>query len=218
MNLGFIIWVFSSFVLFGVSLLILSFSKEKRTILLSVGFLSLILDYVFETMGIMQGGWRYDQSLLFIGLVPIELMLLFFSVGVLSVYLISKFSSGIPKDSRGIVEILLLFIGAVLFVLFLFGVTPVTMIHVVIPLGIWGVIVSNRKQAVLLVATIVFIFDLVTELLFTTTDIYWYRDGFDITIPLIYFFITMFLGGIITNEKWCKEGSSVCVVGARDGR
>jgi len=177
----------------------------------TVGLVIALIDFVTEYAGTQFAGWQYNQSVYMIArLVPIELVILFFSAGIILratyLYLTTK------KSPAHLDVLLYLTMGfaIVMYVWDLWAHRNTVMLTFAAPFGLWGIlnVSEHRRNWAVIIALIVGAIDFVIEtFLVQYTGNYGYTLGFSLLIPFSYAFITLGLIGIIerlNSEKKSK--------------
>jgi len=167
-----------------------------------IGSLAALFDIVIETVGTFNSFWTYNESLYFLfGKVPIELPLMFFMAGVLV-----KWIHGISKRIKYNLQLNIIFFSLTLFgVILYFRSTILLGINedvalFAIPAALWGFHVIKSeidKASVLIVALFVAILDYILEVIIVGTGNYTYLTGFELSIPLTYFLLTIAFFGLM---------------------
>lgn len=170
---------------------------------LVAGFLLAAFDFFIEWLGTSVNEWTYYQSAWFVfGLVPVELILLFFSGGVGARFIYRK-SEKIPQIVSS---------NTMLYVLILLGFLAYTrdlyflniksnVLYLAVPIGMWGIVnIQNEKNRVsaLAIAATVAVVDALTESFFIRKGSYVYATGdFPWQVPLVYALFTIGLFGVM---------------------
>lgn len=164
-----------------------------------------IIDFVVEFIGTSVNNWNYYESIYFIfGKIPIELIMLFFSAGVIARFIWifgNKLKSKIESPAFNYNNLLYLFmlIGAVFYVRSMLLMETVYLIIFAIPFALWGIL-NIRKENIeisLIMAFVVFIADFLIEILILSRGDYAYADGFNVNIPLVYSLMLLGVFGIL---------------------
>jgi hypothetical protein len=167
-----------------------------------IGSLAALFDIIIETVGTFNSFWTYNESIYFLfGTVPIELPLMFFMAGVLG-----KWIHGISKKIKYNLQLNIIFFSLTLFGIILYfrstvllGIDEDVAIFA-IPAALWGFhVIKNEvdKASVLIVALFVAILDYILEVIIVGTGSYTYLTGFELSIPLTYFLITIAFFGLM---------------------
>ena len=167
-----------------------------------IGSLAALFDIIIETVGTFNSFWTYNESIYFLfGTVPIELPLMFFMAGVLG-----KWIHGISKKIKYNLQLNIIFFSLTLFGIILYfrstvllGIDEDVAIFA-IPAALWGFhVIKNEvdKASVLIVALFVAILDYILEVIIVGTGSYTYLTGFELSIPLTYFSITIAFFGLM---------------------
>ncbi|MFP4116835.1 MAG: hypothetical protein ACLFQ8_02725 [Candidatus Aenigmatarchaeota archaeon] len=170
-----------------------------------LGIFLMIIDFLVEYTGTSRGMWTYHQSMFFIkGLVPIELMFLFFSAGVLAAFFHTKISK-IETPIR--IDFILYFFILVTFLHYIRSIYMTgsgDLLYLSITIGLWGLynISEKNKESALMLAFLAAVLDFVAEKIVIGAGGYSYQHGFDISIPILYALLT--LGLLAVLEKMDK--------------
>ncbi len=188
----------------------LIYSKEWTLFLKAgiIGFLIAGLDLIVEYLGTTNGFWKYNNSLWFLfGHVPIELMILFFSVGFVGVIVYAnahKVKQRLPLKSNYLLYISMLALVTIfLHNLFMYGQWN-DVVLIAIPIGLWGLlnVKPEHREPVIFFAVIIFVIDFVLEILITKSGSYGYTNGFQLSTPM--FYSLMLIGGCGLFERMNK--------------
>ena len=168
-----------------------------------VGLVIAAIDFVTEYAGTSWGGWHYNSSIWMIkGLVPIELVLIFFSCGVLLRYgfvNISKMRT--PIKINTMLYITTVF-ALVIYIRELYlGIRTYELV-VAVPRGLWGIlnIREKNREAAFAIALLAIISDLVIETLIIGAGGYHYANGFTLLIPMTYGMLVLGMLGLIEQS------------------
>jgi hypothetical protein len=181
-----------------VILVLLFKKKDFREIMkyCTMGLLVAFIDIVVEYLGTSTGHWTYNESVYFIlDLIPIELVFLFFSAGVVLRFIFINLNKiKIPVKANAIFYILIL----IVFLVYVRGIylePSSNMMPLAILLGLWGIsnISDRNKEGVLILAILATVLDLIVELIIVSSGSYSYKDGFSLSIPIIYGLYTIAL-------------------------
>lgn len=72
-----------------VAILMIVVNEDDRQLAITVGLICAGVDFIYETIGIMHGSWDYAGSYFRIfGITPIELPIIYFSLGVMLVFIV----------------------------------------------------------------------------------------------------------------------------------
>lgn len=170
-----------------------------------LGFLLMVFDFLIEYSGTSNDFWTYHQSVYFIlDLVPIELMFLFFSTGVLAGFLFTRMNKIKIPFRVNTVFYLLILTGVLLHLRQVYMTGRGNLFYLSIIIGLWGFynISEKNKESALALSLIAFVVDIVAEKLVIGAGGYSYKHGFDLSIPLIYSLLT--LGLLALMEKMHK--------------
>jgi hypothetical protein len=170
-----------------------------------IGSLVAFIDIIIEYLGTSTGHWTYNESIYFIfNLIPIELIFLFFSGGIMIRFIFLNISKiKIPVKANAIFYILIL-ITFLMYVRELYQDPTASLLPLAIIIGLWGVsnISNENKDASLILAILAVIADLMFEIILISSGSYSYKGGFSFSIPMIYGLFT--LGVLAVMEKTHK--------------
>ncbi len=171
----------------------------------AIGLLVAFIDFVFEYMGTSTGHWKYNESLYFIlGLIPIELVFLFFSAGVILRFISLNMNKiRIPVKANAIFYILIL-VAFLLWVRQAYMESETSMLPLAIVVGLWGIsnISDRNKEAALVLGVVAVLIDFIAEIVIIESGSYDYRVGFSLSIALIYGLYT--IGLLAVMERLYK--------------
>ncbi len=165
-----------------------------------VGLLLAAIDFIAEYSGTYWGQWHYVDSIYFIkGLVPIELIFLFFSCGVLLRYVfmnVSKIKAPIKLNT--LLYLTTIFALAIYVRELYLGLDTYQLVFAV-PIGIWGIlnIKEKNRTAAFAIALLVMAFDLIFETIIIKAGGYSYSYNFTLLIPMAYGMLALGLLGLI---------------------
>jgi len=173
----------------------------------TMGLLVAGIDLVIEYLGTSTGHWTYNESAYFIlNLIPIELILLFFSAGVILRFIFLNLNKiHVPVRANAIFYILIL-ISFLIWVreLYLDLEPNIDIAPFAILIGLWGIsnISDKNKEASLILAMLATATDLISEIIVMGSGSYSYKNGFSFSIPITYGLIT--LGLLAAMERLYK--------------
>jgi len=182
-------------------------NKDFREILKYslAGIFFAIIDFIIEYLGTSTGKWTYFESIFFIfGLVPIELLILFFSSGVILRFIFLNLNKiKIPVKTDAIFYILMIF-TSILYLREIYQYTESSLLPLALVFGMWGLlhISKDNREGVLILAILITILDYFVEIWIVSSGSYKYITGFSIHIPLIYGLLS--LGFLAIMEKMHK--------------
>lgn len=195
-------------VVFTFLILVLLFKKKDfREIMkyCAIGLPVAFIDFVVEYLGTNAGHWTYNESIYFIfNLIPIELIFLFFSAGVILRFIFLNMNKiKIPVEANAIFYILIL-ITFLIWVREIYQESVADMMPLAILIGLWGIsnISDKNKEGSLILAMLAVVADLVSEIIVIGSGSYSYRNGFSLSIPIIYGLFT--LGILAVMERLHK--------------
>jgi hypothetical protein len=194
----------------ALALIILGRSITKDSLLETtkyfiIGFLAAFIDFIIEYAGTHFGQWHYLTSIYMIkGLVPIELIFIFFSCGILLRFIFTN----MPKIKAPIKLNTLLYI-TIIFALAIYarelylGLDTYAIVFA-IPIGMWGIIniPDKNRESAFAIALFVGFIDLILELIIIDAGGYHYTGNFTLLIPMTYILLTLGMLGLI--EQFCK--------------
>ncbi len=170
-----------------------------------IGLLVAFVDFIVEYLGTSTGHWIYDESVYFIfNLIPIELVFLFFSGGVIIRFIFLNINKiKIPVKANAIFYVLIL-ITFLMYVRELYQDSTSSLLPFAIMVGLWAVsnMSDENKDASLVLAILASITDLIFEIILISKGSYAYKGGFSFSIPIIYGLLT--LGVLAVMEKTHK--------------
>ena len=183
--------------------------KERRWLrflkFFILGTFAMLVDFILEYTGTSHGMWTYHQSIFFVfDLVPIELMFLFFSAGVLAAFAYTRMNEiNIPVR----VNTILYFAVIITFLHYtrsIYMTGSGKLLYLSIAIGLWGFynISEKNKEGALVLALMAVVVDFVAEKIVIGGGGYSYQYGFDISIPITYALLT--LGVLALLEKLDK--------------
>ena len=197
-------WLSISGILLSIVLISWCLKSGKNTLLkrsLAFGIILCILDIIVELIGTSIGKWEYLNSSYFIsGKVPIELLPIFFSLGLALTFVhygMSKIQWDISLDR---VFLFMVIAGMTVYFLRTINSERVTLLMISVPLGFWGLTqINNEKMKALslLLATLVAIIDYVVEIVIMNGENYGYAGGFRPETPLTYAMVTLAIFGAL---------------------
>jgi len=171
-----------------------------------IGFIIAAIDFIVEYAGTSRGAWTYNESVYFVfDLIPIELVILFFTGGVLLRFVFLNANKiTIPIKLNTILYILIL-IMAILYAINSYLGIETTVMSLSVMVGLWGLfnISDKNKKSAILVAIFVAVVDFVTEVIIIGSGSYDYINGFSIDVPVVYGLFT--LGMLALIEKFDKK-------------
>jgi hypothetical protein len=163
-----------------------------------------------EFRGLDDGGWNYSSvsSILKVSGIPVEILIGYFTGALLIVILIfTLYDLSNEKIRIGILKYFLLVIGIIFLIYTLIN----NSISMVVPwafLGTFGIIISQRKSIPIFIGLLAFFADWLVEG-GLTNDSEYYAKNWDPLIGIVFMFVCMFIGGIITSRK-CMPGTLFC--------
>jgi len=193
-----------------LAFLIFSFlliKKDFREIRIycTMGLIAALIDLVSEYLGTSMGHWTYNESVYFIfDLVPIELLFIFFSGTVIGAFLFQNFNKiKIPIKANTILYILII-VAFLFYIRNIYLESLADMMPLAIVFGLWGIINISEKNrpSALIVAILAVILDFVSEVIIIGSGSYSYKNGFSISIPILYGLII--IGMLAILEKMNK--------------
>lgn len=206
--LGYLTILSVSAIVFVMLLLLLLFKNKNFKEIIrycEMGFIAAFADFIIEYLGTLNGHWTYNESVYFIfELVPIELVFLFFSAGVIARLIFLNIKKiKIPIKANGILYILIL-VALLMYIRELYQEPVSDMLPFAILVGLWGItnISERNRESALLLAVLAVVLDLVSEVIIIGSGSYNYVYGFSFHIPLIYGLET--LGLLAVMEKLNK--------------
>jgi hypothetical protein len=206
--LGYLTIMSGSAVVITFAILVMLFrKKDLREIMkyCAIGLLVASIDIVVEYLGTSTGHWVYNESIYFIfNLIPIELISLFFSAGVILRFIFLNMNKiKIPLKTNAIFYILIL-IASLMWVREIYQKPATNMLPLAILIGLWGIsnISDKNKEGSLILAMAAVGLDLVSEIIVIGGGSYSYKNGFALSIPITYGLFT--LGLLAVMEKLHK--------------
>lgn len=181
-----------SFIVSLAILLWVKFSrKEKIRTYLLTGITLAIIDFIVEYLGTTINAWIYKSSIfLLIGLIPVELVFLFFSLGVMAHFVYRTDIAASKKISLNTILFVIILLSIFVFLRDVYrDLGEVSLLLVAIPVGLWGLNSlpdDEKKKKALAVAVGVTFVDAIAETLILGRGEYSYYAGFAWTIPIIY--------------------------------
>ncbi|MFH1474017.1 MAG: hypothetical protein ABIE55_03960 [Candidatus Aenigmatarchaeota archaeon] len=167
-----------------------------------IGLIVALADFIFEYFGTLNGHWTYNESLFFVfGLVPVELVFLFFSLGVIVRFLFLNFKKVKFLIGANAIFYALIFSALVLYIRDLYLEPLPDMMPLAIVVGLWGIanIPKKNRESALILAMVIAVVDIIVEITVIGSGSYGYPNGFSLLIPLLYGLYT--LGILATIEK-----------------
>jgi hypothetical protein len=203
--LGYLTILSASAIIFTVALMVYLFkNKNFREIVkcCAIGTLVAAVDFIFEYFGTLNSHWTYNESIYFIfDLVPIELVFLFFSAGVIARFIFLNIEKlRFPIRTNAIFYTLILS-AAILYIRDLYMEPFPDMMPLAILIGLWGIsnISERNRESSLVLAILAAIVDFIAEIIVIGSGSYSYSNGFSFYVPLIYGLYT--LGLLAIMEK-----------------
>lgn len=192
-------------VIFTLTILFLVFKNKNFMEIMkycAIGFIVALVDFIFEYFGTVTGHWTYNESGFFIfHLVPIELVFLFFSAGVIARFVFLNVKKvKFPIKTNVIFYILILF-AFFMYIGELYREPRADMMPLAILVGLWGIsnISERNRESALVLAILAAFIDLIAEIIVIGSGSYRYSNGFSFNISIIYGLYT--LGVLATMEK-----------------
>ncbi len=192
----------------ALAIIVIAHSITKNSLLETVkyfiiGFLAAFMDFVVEYTGTSFGQWHYITSIYMIkSLVPVELIFIFFSCGVLLRYVFTHISKiKTPIKLNTMLYITTIFALAIYARELYLGLDSYAIVFA-IPIGIWGIInIPNKnKEAAFALALLIGLIDLILEIIIIDAGGYHYTYNFTLLIPMTYVLLT--LGALGTIEQF----------------
>ena len=200
-------WLSISGVLLSIALIAWAIKSEKITLVkrsLTFGAILCALDLIVELIGTSIGKWEYLNSSYFIaGKVPVELLPIFFSLGLLLTFVHFGLSRIEWNISLNAVFAFMIIVGITVYFLRTMNGERVTLLMISVPLGLWGFAqIHNEKMRALslLLSTFVGIIDYLVEIVIISGGNYAYAGGFRPETPLTYAMVTLAIFGAL--EKY----------------
>ena len=165
-----------------------------------IGTIVALADIIIEFLGTSTHHWTYKESIYFLlGKIPIELVLLFFSAGIIARFIfihLNQIKIPIRVNAMLYVLILITFLN---YVREIYQQTTTTIIPLAILVGLWGIVnISERnREGALLLAILAAFADWISEVVIIGSGSYSYANGFNLSIPIIYGLFTLGLLAII---------------------
>jgi|ETNmetMinimDraft_4_1059912.scaffolds.fasta_scaffold01481_3 hypothetical protein len=197
-------WLSISGIFVSIVLISWCLKSGNNTLLnrsLIFGAILCILDLIVELIGTTIGKWEYLNSSYFISeTVPIELLPIFFSLGLILTFVHYGMAKVQWEISLNAVFIFMLITGMVVYFIRTSNSERVTLLMISVPLALWGLTqISNEKMKALslLLATLVAIIDYVVEIAIMNGGNYGYAGGFRPETPLTYAMVTIAIFGAL---------------------
>ena len=196
--------------LLTIAVLSLWASLKNRIALLKESLLSGILlvvaDLFVELLGTAMGKWEYVDSVLFLeGRVPVELVPIFFSLGMLMTFAYEWLGESEWNISLDLSLNIIILLGVSIYVFRTFNDQPVTLAMISVPLGMWGLMQIDEKRMRALsitFAAFVGVADYVIEVMIINSGDYGYPAGFRAETPLTYSMVILAIFGVI---EWRRK-------------
>jgi len=205
-------WLSISGILLSIALIFWAIKSEKITLVkrsLTFGVILCILDLVVELVGTSIGKWEYLNSSYFISeRVPIELLPIFFSLGLILTFVhygMSRLQWDISLDA---VFLFMVIAGITVYILRTMNSERVTLLMISVPMGLWGLSqIHNEKMRALslLLATFIAITDYLVEIVIISGGNYAYAGGFRPETPLTYAMVTLAIFGALERYWGAAE-------------
>ncbi|MCD6576373.1 MAG: hypothetical protein J7K73_04405, partial [Nanoarchaeota archaeon] len=197
----------SAVVLTSIIITILLKERNTKEIMkyVVIGTIVALADIIIEFLGTSTHHWTYKESIYFLlGKIPIELVLLFFSAGIIARFIfihLNQIKIPIRVNAMLYVLILITFLN---YVREIYQQTTTTIIPLAILVGLWGIVnISERnREGALLLAILAAFADWISEVVIIGSGSYSYANGFNLSIPIIYGLFT--LGLLAIMEKLHK--------------
>ena len=190
---------------------------EGRIALLKESLLSGILlavaDLFVEFLGTTMGKWEYVDSVLFLeDRVPVELLPIFFSLGMLITFVYEWLNESEWEVSLSLSLNIIILLGVSVYVFRTFNDQPVALVMISVPIGIWGLMqIDERRMKALSImfAGFVGLADYVVEEMIMKSGGYGYSAGFRAETPLTYSMVIMAIFGVIEWRRKRRANTSL---------
>ena len=170
------------------------------------GILLAIADLVVELLGTSIGKWEYVESVLFLGdRVPLELVPIFFSLGMLISFVYQCLNESVLDISLSLSLNTIILLGMSVYIFRSFNDQPVALVMISVPLGFWGLMqIEERRMKALSImfASFVGVADYVIEVMIINSGGYGYSAGFRAETPLTYSMVIIAIFGVI---EWGRK-------------
>lgn len=170
------------------------------------GFLLAVADLFVEFLGTTMGKWEYVDSVLFLGeRVPVELVPIFFSLGMLITFVYELLNQSEWDISLSFSLNIIILLGVSVYFFRTLNDQPVALVMISVPLGIWGLMqIDERRMRALSImfAGFVGVADYVVEVMIINSGGYGYSSGFRVETPLTYSMVIIAIFGVI---EWSRK-------------
>ena len=170
------------------------------------GFLLAVADLFVEFLGTTMGKWVYVDSVLFLGeRVPVELVPIFFSLGMLITFVYELLNQSEWDISLSFSLNIIILLGVSVYFFRTLNDQPVALVMISVPLGIWGLMqIDERRMRALsiMIAGFVGVADYVVEVMIINSGGYGYSSGFRVETPLTYSMVIIAIFGVI---EWGRK-------------
>ncbi len=170
------------------------------------GTLLAVADLFVELLGTSMGKWEYVDSVIFLeGRVPVELVPIFFSLGMLMAFIYEWLNVSELDISLSLSLNIIILLGVSVYVFRTYNDQPVALVMISVPLGVWGLmqIDEMRMRALsIMFAGFVGVADYVIEVMIMNSGGYAYSAGFRAETPLTYRMAIMAIFGVI---EWSRK-------------
>lgn len=185
-------------------------SLKDRIALLKESLLSGLLlaaaDLFVELLGTAIGKWEYVDSVFFLeGRVPVELVPIFFSLGMVMAFVYNWISESEWSVSLNLSLNIVILLGISIYAFRTFNNQPVTLVLISVPLGMWGLMQideQHTRSMSIMFAAFVGVADYVIEVMIINSGDYGYPAGFRAETPLTYSMVILAIFGFI---EWRRK-------------
>jgi hypothetical protein len=192
----------------AIGVMLKSRSQESISKYVISGLLIMIIAFIIEYFGTATEAWTYSSSLFMLNLgaasIPIESLLLFFSIGILGRFFIANMKDFDLPISYNVILYILLLVVLVPIILGLSEGTFPDMLPLAAIIGLWGVMnasADNRKNIILLSALFIAA-DWIIETTIISRGGYSFSTGFTISTAITH---GMFALGFLTAIDKLKD-------------
>ena len=176
------------------------------------GILLAIADLLVELLGTAMGKWEYLDSILFLGgRVPVELVPIFFSLGMLMTFVHEWLGESEWDISLDLSLTIIILLGASVYVYRITNDQPVTLAMISVPLGMWGLMQIDEKRMKalsIMFAAFVGLADYVIEVIIINSGDYDYPAGLRAETPLTYSMVIIAIFGVIEWRRKRRASTS----------
>ena len=170
------------------------------------GTLLAVADLFVELLGTSMGKWEYVDSVIFLeSRIPVELVPIFFSLGMLMAFVYEWLNVSELDISLNLSLNIIILLGVSVYVFRTYNDQPVALVMISVPLGVWGLMQIDEmhmRGLSIMFADFVGVADYVIEVMIMNSGGYAYSTGFRAERPLTYSMAIMATFGVI---EWSRK-------------